>query len=337
LEKLSTNDNSDNNVESILEKLLEVPSDSLTNVHVKNTFLDLLSRTPNINLLVIKCIAEVTKNAEQRSKFSSGDILEKLMEMLDNSLREHNIELTCQLCRALGNIFYSNDDARNIIFHHDGGLILVNLFNVSNDQIKSSDELQNFSKVRSGVTSNYLLGNEELSQKAIELKIIEKIHARIEDALNPYNDALLEHLLPILSILLEQVSDLTFNHETLKCIVRILKQSTNSDVVDACLELLQCQAESDEIKLLLAKEGLCEHIFESMEKYKSFNGNVEINSLIKLSCDLIVLILTGGKKFSVTRLKINIILLLLFHRRSHALFEQHTSPFADGKVARFER
>lgn len=278
--------------------MLEVPSDTYSSLDIKNTFLELLTKnTPNINLLIVKCIAEATKNPNQRNKFSNGDVLEKLMDMLNGASTNRDIELTSQLCRALGNIFYSNDDSRNIIFHYDGGAVLINLLDIANSEIKVLDDLQTFSKVRSGVLSNYLLGNEELSQKAIEMKIINKIQTRIDDALNPYNDVLLEHLLPLLSILTEQVSDLIFNSEIIVGIAKIFKQSTSVDVTESCLELFQCQAcENDEIKLLLAQQRVCEHIFESLEKYKTFTGNVDFRSLIKLSCDLIVLILTGGKE-----------------------------------------
>lgn len=262
---------------------------------LKDTFLELLMHnTPNINLLVSKTIAEITKTQEQRARFSNNDVLEKLMEMLSYALTNRkqagNVELVIQLCRALGNIFFSNDDSRNIIFHLDGGKVLIDLFDVSNSEIQDSNQLETFEKVRSGVMSNYLLGNEELSQKAIELGIIDKLKLRIEESAGS-----IEHLLPLLSILTEQVSDLIFKPEILSLITKNLKISDDSEVVESCLELLQCQAESDEVKLLLAKEGLCEHIFNSLDKYRKLLGNDETKSLVKLTCDLIVLILTGGK------------------------------------------
>lgn len=287
-----------NGIENALNKLSA--SENLQSVEpLKDTFLELLiHNTPNINLLVSKTIAEMTKNQEQRTKFSNNEVLEKLNELLALALTSKkqpgNIELIIQLCRALGNIFYSNDDARNIIFHLDGGKVLVELFNVSVNDINLEQVdscARNFNQVRSGVMSNYLLGNEELSQKAIELGIIDKMKQRMEES----NDGH-EHLLPLFSILTEQVSDLIFHPEVLTLITRILKNSSDTEVVESCLELLQCQAESDDVKLLLAKEGLCEHIFNSFEKYKMFVGNDETKSLVKLTCDLIVLILTGGKK-----------------------------------------
>jgi hypothetical protein len=280
-----------NGIESALSKLSSAEN-LQTDADLKNTFLELLiHNTPNVNLLVSKTIAEMTKSPEQRTKFSNNEVLEKLMELLSVAVANKNLELIIQLCRALGNIFYSNDDARNIIFHLDGGKVLVDLFNIANTEIKSTDELELFAKVRSGVVSNYLLGNEELSQKAIELGIIDKMKLRMEES--KYG---VENLLPLFSILTEQVSDLIFKPEILTLITKILKTSKNSEVVESCLELLLCQSENDDVKLLLAREGLCEHIFNSLGTYKSFvSDEVEAKSLVKLGCDLIVLILTGGE------------------------------------------
>lgn len=244
-----------------------------------------MQNTPSINLVVTKTIAEITKHPEQRIKFSNNEVLEKLIELLSTN---KNLELTIQLCRALGNIFYSNDDARNIVFHLDGGKTLVDLFNISNSEVIDREL---FAKVRSGVVSNYLLGNEELSQKAIELGIIDKLKLRIEESSGG-----LEHLLPLFSILTEQVSDLIFSPEVLTLITKNLKTSTNPEIIESSLELLLCQSESDNVKLLLAKEGLCEHIFKSLASYRNLVGEeVEAKNLVKLGCDLIVLILTGGE------------------------------------------
>lgn len=279
-------------IESALTKLSSAEN-LQTDADLKETFLELLAQnTPNVNLLVCKTIAEMTKKPEQRTKFSNNEVLEKLIELLSVAVAAKNLELIIQLCRALGNIFYSNDDARNIVFHLDGGKVLVDLFNIRDAM--NFEELELFTKVRSGVLSNYLLGNEELSQKAIELGIVDKMKLRMEESTEG-----LEHLLPLFSILTEQVSDLIFKPEILTIITRILKTSKNSEVIESCLELLLCQSESDDVKLLLAREGLCEHIVNSSESYKSlFGGEVETKSLVKLGCDLIVLILTGGEKIS---------------------------------------
>lgn len=46
---------------------------------------------------------------------------------------------------------------------------------------------------------------------------------------------------------------------------------------------------------MLAKEGLCETIYQLLEKYKTLASTNEARALMKLACDLVVLILTGDE------------------------------------------
>lgn len=50
----------------------------------------------------------------------------------------------------------------------------------------------------------------------------------------------------------------------------------------------------DEVKLQLAKDGVCETIYRLLETYKTLANTNEARALMKLACDLIVLILNGG-------------------------------------------
>ena len=56
---------------------------------------------------------------------------------------------------------------------------------------------------------------------------------------------------------------------------------------------LPCIAEN--VKNHLAYAGLCELLVQLLEKHKSLVDDDETRNLMKMACDLIVLILTGGK------------------------------------------
>lgn len=56
---------------------------------------------------------------------------------------------------------------------------------------------------------------------------------------------------------------------------------------------------TDDVKLQLAKDGVCETIFNLVETYKTLASTSEARALMKLACDLIVLILTGGMYYIV--------------------------------------
>lgn len=79
-------------------------------------------------------------------------------------------------------------------------------------------------------------------------------------------------------------------------LVKTLIQSQDTEVAENILELLSYQAENDEIKLQLAKSGLCDILFEQLQKHKELTKDIEsARTLMKVSCDLIVLVVTGGK------------------------------------------
>lgn len=50
----------------------------------------------------------------------------------------------------------------------------------------------------------------------------------------------------------------------------------------------------DDVQLHLAKAGLCELLIELLEKHGRLADDDETRNLLKMACDLIVLILNGG-------------------------------------------
>ena len=261
---------------------------------IKAELLQLLDlNDPELNIHVAKTIAEIAKNEDQRDKYTDQLVIQKLMAFFkdDPEAIEHNI----QACRALGNICYSNDDARNLIKDENGDEVIYSLLQYKNTG--SGDTKLQFIKVRCGVISNYLLGNEDIADRAVDLKLIDKIQENLAECVTDVekHEDLLLNVLPPLTILTEQVADLIFEPSLNKLLAKILAACTHPDVAESCLALLCYQAQNDEVKLLLAEEGFCETIYKLLETYKTFANTDEAKVLMKMACDLIVLILTGGE------------------------------------------
>uniref|UniRef100_A0A182KGH2 UNC-45/Cro1/She4 central domain-containing protein n=1 Tax=Anopheles christyi TaxID=43041 RepID=A0A182KGH2_9DIPT len=290
--------------------LLKQISDAETNLcdkyDIKNDLLELLQLdNVSVQIQVARCIAEVAKTDNQRTKFSKEDIIRRLTDLLDSpagSTREGgtakeraSLELATQICRALGNICYANDDARNIIkeLGADERFFALLEYDVDTDD----EDRDQFVRVRCGLISNYLLGSDEIAERAVELKLIDRLEKILTRCLSDVDrhEELLLSILPPLSILTEQISDLYFAPSLNKTIAKILAKCTNPDIAESCLALLHYEAQNDDVKLLLAEEGLCETIYQLLEKYKTFANTDEARVLMKLACDLIVLILTGDK------------------------------------------
>uniref|UniRef100_A0A182JHJ3 UNC-45/Cro1/She4 central domain-containing protein n=2 Tax=Anopheles atroparvus TaxID=41427 RepID=A0A182JHJ3_ANOAO len=285
--------------------LLKQISDAETNLcdkyDIKNDLLELLQLDDTkVHVQAARCIAEVAKTDNQRAKFSKEDVIRRLTELLrvpnpkENSA-DTSLELATQLCRALGNICYANDDARNIIkeLGVDERIFALLDYDVDTDD----EDRDQFVRVRCGLISNYLLGSDDIAERAVELKLIDRLEKILTRCLADVDrhEELLLSILPPLSILTEQVSDLCFAPSLNSTIAKILAKCTNPDIAESCLALLHYEAQNDDVKLLLAEEGLCETIYQLLEKYKTFANTDEARVLMKLACDLIVLILTGDK------------------------------------------
>lgn len=280
----------------LLKRITDAESNLSEVYDIRTDLLELLTLDDRtVCIQVARCIAEIAKTEVQRDKFTKEDIIRKLVSFLSSENEKSQLELTTQVCRALGNICYANDDARNIIKVTKGDEQIFSLLDLDLDT--DEEDKDQFVRVRCGLISNYLLGSDDIAERAIELQIIgkiEKILDRCVTDVDKYEDLLL-NTLPPLSILTEQISDLYFEPSLNKLIAQILAKCTNPDLAESCLALLHYEAQNDEVKLLLAEEGLCETIYKLLEKYKTFANTDEARVLMKLACDLIVLILTGDK------------------------------------------
>lgn len=247
-----------------------------------------------------KCIAEITKGDVQRAKFTDSAIIKGLLRNVaqfsaipDTSSASPALEMVVQACRALGNICYMNDEARRIIGEtSDGEVTLLKLLDKGNDN-------PSFYKVRCGLISNYLLGEEAISKRCLEqFQLMDKLDKVIGQCATSaegesLNEDLLMNILPPLSILTENVSDLNFDEQMNRNLAAILGHSQSLELGEMCLELLHYQAENDDVKLVLAKGGVCQTIYELLEKHKDRPKTDDARAVMKLACDLIVLILTG--------------------------------------------
>lgn len=198
-----------------------------------------------------RCIAELTKSDKQRKTFTNNDIIKNLLNIIEFQDKELDIELFTQSSRALGNICYLNDEARNLINNNNGTLTLIKFLDVP-IQCTNEKDIQ-FAKVRCGLISNYLLGGEEIAKLALDLNIVESIKRIAKKYISSIkeNEELFVNLLSPLSILTENVPELNFDDELNKYLAKILADSTNPDLAEICLELLHYQAENGKFILLI--------------------------------------------------------------------------------------
>lgn len=253
----------------ILKKItssIESHASQYESVNLTDNFLELMKK-PNLDgdvrEQIDRSIAEITKIDGQRKRFTNDAILMNLLKRLASEtqqqtpsntdrtamampLSDNQLMNAIQCCRALGNICYNNEDARNIILKSNGDATIINLLDLKLD---ANNELEvTFAKFRGGLISNYLLGGEHLAKNAMELHIMQKIERILDDCIacgeTEANEDILLNTLQPLSLLTENVADLNFSPKLNGQLAKILTISKDPDVAEICLEMLNYQAEN---------------------------------------------------------------------------------------------
>lgn len=262
-------------IETLLEEIAAADEPYVRHLQLNADFERLLSnaaaQTLSTRLSVAKCIAEITKVDEQRQRLTHPTIIRLLVDALQmdtvlpsddptkttksiaHTTSPQTMNCLIQVCRALGNILYQNQDARRFISADGSEKALVRLLDVRADSLTCSvAEFGQFVTVRCGLISNYLVGGEEEAKLAMEHGIMLKIERLLVDASNSEtaanavraNEELIVNVLPPLTIVTENVPDVVFGAELNRRLVSILGASTNADIAEMCLDLLHYQAEN---------------------------------------------------------------------------------------------
>lgn len=259
----------------------ELNATKYENVNLTDSFQNLMNRNDvvgDVREQIDRTIAEITKINGQRKRFTTDEILQTLLKRLSNetqqmaasiatgdiasssknvqSLSDNQLMTAIQCCRALGNICYNNEDARNIILKLNGDITIINLLDL---RLDANNELEvTFAKFRGGLISNYLLGGEHLAKYAMERNILQKIEKILEDCIenarksdgnySESSEEILLNTLQPLSLLTENVTDLNFTAKLNGQLAKILTISKDPEVAEICLEMLNYQAENGKFR-----------------------------------------------------------------------------------------
>ncbi|XP_050297947.1 GTPase-GDP dissociation stimulator vimar [Anthonomus grandis grandis] len=239
------------------------------------------------NIIGAETIAELCRNDENRKQFTDENIINVLMQFLESD----SPELLFTTIRALGNICYENEEASNLI----DKVGIESILRLLRDDAKRSNDALTI-KV-SGLLMNLLSTHDNLPKTALKggiLPVLERLLIKYKEPLEG-NSVLLTFLLSILNQLADYLDDkeYVFSESLAKIVSEIFKKSDVPEICVLCLEIFHPLSEKDEIKNILAKEGVCELLYDLIEKYRDKVNDEESRAIMKMACDLIVLVLTG--------------------------------------------
>ncbi|XP_078042956.1 visceral mesodermal armadillo-repeats [Augochlora pura] len=279
----------------VLDSIVNVSKTSIgesTEFTVDDVFLTLLQHeSKEIIAKTAKAIAEIAKSERGREKCTTTDIVNALI----NLLKDDRVDVLTQTSRALGNICYENENGKKFVEDQNGlkSILAVLEKSVTLNNVEGAPFLRN---VAAGLLLNFLIDRSSVNTEALQQEIVPIICSLLEiDGTAGGESAM--HSLLILGILND--ADVEFLDERLtKILVDILASDTSSELSEMCLELLHGQAESENAKLLLAKAGVCELLLKLLEKHSPYCTDDEARSVLKIACNLIILVLTGDQSMN---------------------------------------
>lgn len=231
----SVADNSEENIIKDLKAYLDLKSIQFDRLDLAKTLLN--NKNIEIYKLSAQLIAESCKIIENREKLSDPDIVKTLLSSLDKEDEVCRI----QTCRALGNLCYENDTARQFVTDLDGLKILINIIELNVDSNNSQ-----VLRCASGCLLIYLMSNESAQKCALDLNILKLIERIIAQKIDNFsgNEDLFTHLLVLLNLMSETMVDAWFTPELCIHLSKILELSVDPEISENCLELLHSQGEN---------------------------------------------------------------------------------------------
>ncbi|BES93298.1 rap1 GTPase-GDP dissociation stimulator [Nesidiocoris tenuis] len=233
-----------------------------------------------------QAIAELCKVEGPRAALSTNEVIGPLVKMLSSSFPENRQ----QACRAIANICFDNNEGRNCVFGCGGLADIVEVLRMS--AFPDSDVRLRTNAV--GCLLNVIMGQDQCYPQVVEMGVMEILCDLLTFGIGTKTEEeTAVHIYVILGLLTDAGSSVCISEKLCGVTVKILSESSNGELSELCIELLHSQAEKEDVRLHLAKAGLCELLIELMEKHGRLADDDETRNLLKMACDLIVFILNG--------------------------------------------
>lgn len=243
-------------------------------------------------------VAVLAKSDVGRALCCCSTITSPLLQLLSSP--STNIKVLIQVCRALGNICYENNHGRKLVLEGDGLVQLIRLLERSIG-LPDNDSTRQLRSCAAGFLLNLIMGQEELYSKVLEMGIMDLLCSLLEFGVtSKESEEAAIHILIILGLLTDSApGSLLLTERLCGVVVKVLEASASGELSELCVELLHSQAENESVRLHLAKAELCELLVQLLEKHKPLVEDDETRNLLKMACDLIIIILNGDESMNL--------------------------------------
>ncbi|XP_053602123.1 GTPase-GDP dissociation stimulator vimar [Plodia interpunctella] len=257
------------------------------------------SSDQDIVILTIQAVSELAKSEEKRESLAVKEVLVPIIETVRKEYASNKIELLKQCCRALGNLCCDCDTSRKIILECNGVPALISLLKYSLEKGNQFEDVKIFA---CKIFQNFAIGGSEFTESIVKGGLIQYLQKVLEMEIqkNDMNDDTVSTALLVLSVVNDNTPEFLFDEEVNRVVLNVLKETSNVEISELCLEHLHIQAEHDTVKTLLAKEGglqlVCSRLEQLVQRHDAGELNAEdseVVTVMKQACDLIIIVLTG--------------------------------------------
>lgn len=265
----------------------------------------LLSSDQEIVLLSVQAVSELAKCEDKREVYAQKEVIEPIIDILKKEINSDKTELLKQCCRALGNLCCNCDTSRKIILDYNGVSIIMKSLKQA---IEKGGEFEDVKVYGTKMFQNFAIGGAQFSESIVQEGLIELLHKILvlELEKDDMNDDMVLTALFVLSIINDNNPEYLFEEYVNKAVLDVLRETTNVEISELCLEHLHVQAEHDSVKTLLAKESglqlVCTRLEQLVQKHDAGDLNAddyEVVAILKQACDLIIIVLTGDEAMHI--------------------------------------
>ncbi|XP_071953476.1 rap1 GTPase-GDP dissociation stimulator 1-like [Antedon mediterranea] len=308
LAKLSIGESEDNHFDAItallkvLDEDIEVYSSKLDELGILDKVHDLLEKQQERRLQVklANLVAELAKNENLRGPC----VKQGFVPPLNNYLKENDVDVLHQTCRALGNLCCDYDPAREAINESGGVQSLVNILKTRCLSGDNDPANERFRAVACAYLTNLTFGNEVLQSKAINEGLVDTLVQLLKE----YSMDIV--LCGKIVICVGNLADAEANKAAFigtgmgELLVNALQMVAEEDEQEALLEVIASLAENDEMKQEFTQANLVASLLEILQGYKDLHGakacatddEVQVE---KLATDIIVLLVTEDVSMTI--------------------------------------
>lgn len=215
----------------------------------------LTNNDPEIVCLTVQAIAELSKCETKRLTYAKSDIIDVILGFLQKEITNDSIFLLKQSCRALGNMCCECDEGRRAILSVNGLETFKSfLESITKDHSINLEEIE---ILLCKTVLNFTIGGAEMSQAVINSGIVDLLQNVLAKELkkNVMNDDLVQTVLLVLSAVNDTIPDHLYSCEINVLVLGVLRETSNIDISELCLEHLHMQAEHGKWPLILLVLG----------------------------------------------------------------------------------